>query len=151
MPSDETAPEAAPPSPWAEPVLLALMATTFAGSMAMMAFVALVGPVARVAGLAPWQAGLAVSASGVMWMLCARPWGLASDRHGRRAVLLAGALGFTLAYWALCLVIEAVLRQALPGLLAFLGLVACRALVGGAYAAIPAASGALIADRVPPA
>ncbi|MCQ4158680.1 MFS transporter [Roseomonas sp. GC11] len=133
-----------------DPVLLALMLTTFAGSMAMMAFVALVGPIARVAGLAPWQAGLAVTASGVMWMLGARPWGLASDRHGRRRVLLAGALGFTLSYWALCLFIDAALRWQWPALLVFAGLVAGRALVGGSYAAIPAASGALVADRVPP-
>ena len=131
-------------------VLLALMATTFSGSMAMMAFVALIGPIARVAGLAPWQAGLAVTASGVLWMLGARPWGLASDRHGRRAVLLAGALGFTLSYWALCLFIDAALRWQLPAGLVFAGLVLGRAAVGGTYAAIPAASGALIADRTPP-
>jgi len=131
-------------------VLLALTVAVFSGSMAMMAFVALVGPVARVAGLAPWQAGLAVTASGVMWMLGARPWGLASDRHGRRPVLLAGATGFALAYWALCLFIDAVLRWQLPAALAFAGLVLFRGLVGGAYAAIPAAGGALVADRVPP-
>ncbi|MFC7610630.1 MFS transporter [Teichococcus aestuarii] len=138
------------PPPQKDRVLLALMATTFSGSMAMMAFVALIGPIARVAGLAPWQAGMAVSASGVMWMLGARPWGTASDRHGRRPVLLVGALGFTLSYWALCLMIDATLRWELPEGLAFLGLALGRALVGGTYAAIPAASGALIADRVPP-
>jgi MFS family permease len=142
---------AAPRPGLRDPVLLALMVATFSGSLAMMAFVALVGPVARVAGLAPWQAGLAVTASGVLWMLGARPWGLASDRHGRRRVLLLGATGFTLAYWALCLFIDATLRWQLPAWLAFAGLVIGRAAVGGTYAAIPAASGALIADRVPPA
>ncbi|WP_426959507.1 MFS transporter [Muricoccus radiodurans] len=139
------------PAPARDAVLLPLMAATFSGSLAMMAFVALIGPIARVAGLQPWQAGAAVTASGILWMLGARPWGAASDRHGRRAVLLAGAAGFTLAYWALCLFIDAVLRWELPATLAFLGLVVGRALVGGTYAAIPAASSALIADRVPPA
>ncbi|MBP0494845.1 MFS transporter [Pararoseomonas indoligenes] len=133
-----------------EKVLLPLMVTTFAGSLAMMAFVALIGPIARVAGLQPWQAGLAVTASGVMWMLGARPWGLASDRHGRRAVLLTGAISFAIAYSALCLFIHGVLQGAVPPLAAFIGLVIGRALVGGAYAAIPAAGGALVADRVPP-
>lgn len=146
-----TKPDPAAPHPrMRDPVLLSLMVATFSGSLAMMAFVALIGPIARVAGLQPWQAGLAVTASGVMWMLGARPWGLASDRHGRRTVLLAGAIGFALAYWALCLFIDAVLRWQLAPTLAFLGLVAGRALVGGTYAAIPAASGALIADRTPP-
>lgn len=149
MHRDDSAAAGALP-PQRDKVLLALMATTFSGSMAMMAFVALIGPIARVAGLAPWQAGMAVTASGVMWMLGARPWGLASDKHGRRKVLLAGALGFTLSYWALCLLIDAALRWEFPATLAFLGLVLGRALVGGTYAAIPAASGALIADRVPP-
>ncbi|MFH5924335.1 MFS transporter [Roseomonas xinghualingensis] len=133
-----------------DPVLLSLMVATFSGSLAMMAFIALIGPIARVAGLEPWQAGLAVTASGVMWMLGARPWGLASDRHGRRAVLLTGTVGFALAYWALCLFIDAALRWQLPAVLVFGGLVVGRALVGGTYAAIPAASGALIADRVAP-
>ena len=145
---------AAPPdeaSPPPDPVIPVLMAAVFSGSLAMMAFVALIGPVARVAGLAPWQAGLAVTASGVMWMLGARPWGMASDRHGRRAVLLLGAAGFTLAYWALCLVVDALLRWQVPVVVAFLALVAGRALVGGAYAAIPAAGMALIADRTEPA
>jgi MFS family permease len=134
-----------------DPVLLTLMAAVFSGSLAMMAFVALIGPVAREAGLEPWHAGLAVTASGVMWMLTARPWGAASDRHGRRAVLMVGAVGFTLAYWALCLFVDGLLRWQVPVLAAFLGLVVLRGLVGGAYAAIPAAGMALIADRVAPA
>ncbi|UFN47867.1 MFS transporter [Roseomonas sp. OT10] len=137
-------------APVRDGVVTTLMAATFCGSLAMMSFVALIGPIARVAGLAPWQAGLAVTASGVMWMLGARPWGLASDRYGRRAVLLLGGTGFALSYWALCLFVDAVLRWQLPAALAFAGLVLGRALVGGTYAAIPAASGALIADRTPP-
>lgn len=140
-----------PPPASRDGVLLALMAAVFSGSMAMMAFVALIGPIARVTGLQPWQAGFAVTASGVMWMVTARPWGLASDRHGRRPVLMAGAIGFALAYWALCLFVDALLRWQVPVLVAFLGVTLGRALVGGAYAAIPAASGALIADRVEPA
>ena len=68
------------------PLLIANMACT----MAMMAFVSLIGPIARVLGLATWQAGAAVTVSGVIWMLLARPWGQASDRLGRRRVLLLG-------------------------------------------------------------
>jgi hypothetical protein len=58
------------------PPLLASMACT----MAMMAFVALVGPVARVLGLQPWQAGLTVSDT--LWMLLAPARGAARDRCG---------------------------------------------------------------------
>jgi DHA1 family tetracycline resistance protein-like MFS transporter len=109
-----------------DPILLVLMAAVFSGSLAMMAFVALIGPVAREAGLAPWQAGLTVTASGVMWMLTARPWGAASDRHGRRTILMLGVVGFTLAYWALCLFVDAMLRWQVPAMAGFLGLVLLR-------------------------
>ena len=60
------------------PLLIANMACT----MAMMAFVSLIGPLARVLGLAAWQTGAEVTVSGLLWMLLARPWGLASDRLG---------------------------------------------------------------------
>ena len=73
-----------------KPLLFASMACT----MAMMAFVAVVAPVARVLGLQPWQAGATVTVSGALWMLLARVWGAASDRHGRRPVLLSGVAMF---------------------------------------------------------
>ena len=129
-----------------KPLLLASMACT----MAMMAFVAVVGPVARVLGLQPWQAGITVTVSGALWMLLARVWGAASDRHGRRPVLLFGVAGVCVAYAAMCLAIDGALRT-LPGVLwSFLALVLTRGAVGAFYAAIPAISQALIADHVPP-
>jgi MFS family permease len=67
-------------------------------SMPMMAFVTLAGPVLQVLGLAPWQFLLAVTVSGVLWMLMARPWGAASDRLGRRPVPLTSLAGFACAY-----------------------------------------------------
>ncbi len=53
------------------------------GTMAMMAFVSIVGSLSRQLGLAPWQAGMAVTVSGVLWMLMAPIWGRASDRLGQ--------------------------------------------------------------------
>lgn len=88
------------------PLLLANMACT----MSMMAFVALIGPIARQLGMATWQAGAAVTVAGVVWVLLARPWGRAADRLGRRRILLLGSAGFTLAYWLLCLFVEGALR-----------------------------------------
>ncbi|MGE4324472.1 MAG: hypothetical protein AB7E60_15765, partial [Sphingobium sp.] len=46
-----------------------LMFETFVCSMAMMAFVSLAGPIARVIGLAPWQVGAAMTVAGVAWMV----------------------------------------------------------------------------------
>ncbi|MHC8286457.1 MFS transporter [Pseudomonas sp. XS1P51] len=128
------------------PLMIANMACT----MAMMAFVSLIGPIARVLGLATWQAGAAVTVSGVIWMVLARPWGQASDRFGRRRILLLGTGGFTLAYWALCLFIDTSLRILPSALLAFIGLMLGRGLIGMFYAAIPVGCNALIADNVEP-
>jgi len=139
-------PAPAAPAFGLRPLLFASMACT----MAMMAFVAVVGPVARVLGLQPWQAGLTVTVSGALWMLLARAWGAASDRRGRRPVLLFGVGGVCAAYLLMCLAIDAALRT-LPGVLwSFLALVLTRGAVGGFYAAIPAVGQALIADHEPP-
>jgi MFS transporter, DHA1 family, tetracycline resistance protein len=128
------------------PLLLANMACT----MSMMAFVALIGPISRLLGMATWQAGAAVTVAGVVWVLLARPWGRLSDRLGRRRILLMGSAGFTLAYWLLCLFVEGALRW-LPGAgLAFVGLMLARGCIGAFYAAIPVGCNALIADHVEP-
>ncbi len=71
-----------------------LMFETFVCTVAVMSFVALVGPLARTLGLAPWQAGTTVTVGGIAWMFMARAWGIASDRHGPppRAARRAGRL-----------------------------------------------------------
>ncbi|SDI21671.1 Predicted arabinose efflux permease, MFS family [Pseudomonas delhiensis] len=127
-----------------------LLFSTMAGTMAMMAFVSLVGPIARVLGLQAWQAGAAVTVSGVLWLLLARPWGNASDRVGRRRVLLLGSAGVTLSYVLLAVFVDTALRLQPVAALSFLGLLLGRGAVGAFYAALPAAGQALIADNYPP-
>lgn len=127
-----------------------LMFETFVCSMAMMAFVALAGPIARVIGLSPWQVGAAMTVAGVAWMVMARIWGAASDRRGRRTILLFGLSGFAIVYFLLSLFIDLALRTAMTPTLAFIGLVLGRGIAGVFYAAVPATSTALVADHVPP-
>ncbi|MFV3406300.1 MFS transporter [Pseudomonas sp. NY15463] len=128
------------------PLLLVNMACT----LSMMAFVALIGPIARLLGMATWQAGAAVTVAGVVWVLLARPWGRLADRLGRRRMLLLGSAGYALAYWLLCLFIDGALRW-LPGAsVAFVGLMLSRGLIGAFYAALPVAGNALIADHIEP-
>lgn len=126
-----------------------LMFETFVCWMAMMAFVALAGPIARVIGLQPWQVGTAMTTAGVAWMVMARIWGVASDRRGRRKVLLFGLGGFAISYFLLSLFIDVALRTAMPPLLAFAGLVIGRGIAGAFYTAVPVTGAALVADHVP--
>jgi len=120
-------------------------------TMAMMAFVAVVAPVARTLGMQPWQAGATVTVSGGLWMLMARVWGTASDRHGRRPVLLTGLTGLCVAYGLMCLAIDSSLRLLPPLAVSFGALVLTRGAVGGFFGSVPAVGQALIADHVAPA
>ncbi|ADU66636.1 MFS transporter [Desulfurispirillum indicum] len=116
---------------------------------AMMAFVAVVGPLVRALGLAEWHGGLAVTLAGVLWMLLARPWGRASDRYGRKPILLLSMGGFALAYLLLAVVLDIALYLSLGVVVTVTLLSLSRSLIGAFYAAVPPASAALIADRFP--
>ena len=130
--------------------LFPLMFETFACTIAVMSFVVLIGPLTRVLGLAPWQAGATVAVVGVTWVLLARTWGAASDRLGRRPVLLGSLLGFVLAYSALAAFVILALDWQPPAWLAFIALITLRGLAGAFYAAVTPTSAALVADHVPP-
>lgn len=127
-----------------------LVFTALTGTMAMMAFVAVVGPVVRLLGLAEWHAGLSVTAAGVLWMLSARRWGRLSDRIGRRRVLLSGLAGYAVVYIAMAVFVDSALRAPPAVWLSVVVLVATRALVGLFYAAIPPTAAAMVADEVAP-
>lgn len=127
------------------PLLIASLACT----MTMMAFTPLIGPIARTLGLAPWHAGLSVMIAGVLWVMSARWWGRASDRHGRRRILLVAMAGYAVAFAALALAIDVALHMLPAVAIALMILVVGRGAVGFFYAGIPAAGLALVADHVP--
>ncbi|MDA7416649.1 MFS transporter [Xenophilus arseniciresistens] len=131
--------------------LYPLLLAALLGTMAMMAFVAVVGPAVRRLGLPEWVAGLSVTAGGICWMLLARWWGRTSDRVGRKPVLLAGLGVFSLTYLAMALGVDLALRGAIGGVAAVLTLVVARSLVGAFYAAVPPTAAAVIADHTVPA
>ncbi len=132
------------------PGLPALVFAALAGTMAMMSFVAVVGPVVRLLGLSEWHAGLSVTAAGVLWMLSARPWGGLSDRIGRKRVLVIALLAYALIYIVMAVFVDTALRSPPAVWLSVLALVGTRALVGLFYAAVPPTAAALVADAAPP-
>ncbi|MNU29571.1 Tetracycline resistance protein, class C [compost metagenome] len=145
-------PALAPPSAATSSFSLTpLLITAGAGSMAMMAFVAVVGPMARLLGLSPWHVGTAVTAAGLAWMVMARFWGARSDRVGRRKVLLIALAGFSVSYAVLGLFMSAALAWVPAVLVSFLGMAAARTMAGAFYAAVPPVCAALVADHTPPA
>lgn len=123
------------------PGLPALVLAALIGTMAMMSFVAVIGPVVRMLGLSEWHAGLSVTAAGVLWMLAARPWGQLSDRIGRKRVLMLAMSAYTVVYIALAVFIDV----ALAGWLAYTNL----SLALYVAALLPLLALALLAWRLP--
>ena len=129
----------------------ALMLAALTGTMAMMAFVAIVGPLVRRLELPEWVAGLSVTTGGVLWMLLARWWGGVGDKRGRKPVLVVGFAALGLVYLALAYGIDLALRRDITAAAALVLLIVARGLVGAFYAAVPPTAAALIADTTPPA
>nr|WP_255220506.1 MFS transporter [Stenotrophomonas rhizophila] len=128
----------------------ALVFAAWVGTMAMMAFVAVIGPVVRLLGLSEWHAGLSVTAAGVLWMLSARRWGALSDRIGRRCVLLIALAAYAVIYIVMAVFVDTALQAPPAVWLSVLVLVGTRALVGLFYAAVPPTAAALVADEAAP-
>lgn len=137
----------ASPARSAVPVLVFV---ALAGTMSMMAFTAVIGPVARVLGMAEWHVGLALTASGVLWMLAAQHWGRRSDRMGRKPVLLMALAGYAVVYLVMAVFVDKALAAPPLVLISVAILVTTRAIEGLFYAAVPSTAAALIADEAPP-
>lgn len=130
--------------------LFPLLVEALACGIAMNAFIALGAPIARATGLAAWQVGAAQAMAGACWTVMARVWGRASDRYGRRRILLIGVAGFSAGIGGLALLVTFVLQEPTSPLLVFTGLMAGRVLTGLCYSAVPTTSAALVADHVAP-
>ncbi|WP_411851104.1 MFS transporter [Stenotrophomonas sp. LGBM10] len=130
--------------------LPALVFAALVGTMAMMSFVAVIGPVVRLLGLAEWHAGLSVTAAGVLWMVSARRWGMLSDRIGRKRVLLIALAAYAAIYVVMAIFVDRALQSPPALWVSVLALVGTRALVGLFYAAVPPTAAALVADEAAP-
>lgn len=119
------------------------------GTMGIMSFVAVVGPITRLFGLADWHAGLALTAGGVFWTLSARRWGKLSDRVGRKRVLVFSLAAYAVTYLLLAVLVDAALGHSPAMAVALAVLVGARALVGLFYAAVPTVAAAAVADQAP--
>lgn len=138
------------PSLHSPPQLWVLNFVALVGTMAIMAFVAVVGPLVRLLGLADWHAGLALTAGGVLWMLAARRWGKLSDSVGRKRVLVISLSAYAVIYVLLAVAVDAALASPPAIALSLAMLVGMRALIGLFYAAVPTITAASVADQVAP-
>lgn len=115
---------------------------------AMMAFLAVVGPIIRELKLQEWHAGLTVSIAGVLWVVLSRYWGRKSDVVGRKLILVIGVGGVAISYLILALFIDTAIVSPPAVILSLCVLVLTRGGIGAFYSAIVPVSNALIADHV---
>lgn len=128
--------------------LYPLFGAVFLSIAAMMAFLVIVGPIIRLFNLEEWHGGLMVAVAGVSWMFLSRPWGHASDKHGRKPILLIAVSGFAISYLVLALFLELAMSTTLSVLAIVVALTLIRGSIGAFYAAIPLSGNALIADTL---
>ncbi len=124
-------------------VLIIVMALV---SMGFMAFNAVLGPIARQVGIAEWQVGVIVTASGLLWMLSSRPWGRLGDRMGPHGVMLRGLLGYAATFTLLIGVVLGSIAHWWSALLAFVLLLVVRSTVSLFYSALPTMAQAYVAQ-----
>lgn len=125
-----------------------LVIANLACMMALMAFVAVVGSLARLLGLAEWHAGMAVTVAGVLWFLSARPLGGLSDRVGRKRVMTLSVAGFALAYLLLTTGLHYALESPPVWWVSFGLMMLGRGAMGVCYAGFMPSAHASIADHV---
>jgi MFS family permease len=127
--------------------LLAGLAVIASGQTVLFA---VLPPAARGMGLAPWQAGLLISLSGLAFAASMPFWGGWSDRRGRRPPILLGFVAYAALTALFALLLRAGMAGAFAGVPALLVLLPVRLLFGiGVAAAMPAAQ-AWVADTTPP-
>ena len=114
--------------------------------MGFMAFNAVLGPIARQIGVAEWQVGVIVTASGVLWMLSSRPWGHLGDRLGAHRVMQYGLMGYSLSFLLLVIIVMGSLAQWWTALAAFVLLLVVRSTVSLFYSGLPTMTQAYVAQ-----
>ncbi|MCD4758388.1 MAG: MFS transporter [Arcobacteraceae bacterium] len=115
---------------------------------AMMAFLAVVGPIIRALNMQEWHAGLTVSLGGILWVLLSRYWGKKSDIVGRKPILLIGVFGVAISYLVLAIFIDFAVVTPPLVFISLVVLLVTRGAIGAFYSAITPVSNALIADHV---
>lgn len=115
---------------------------------AMMAFLAVVGPIIRSLNMEEWHAGLTVTIGGILWTLLSRYWGKKSDMVGRKPILMIGVAGVAVSYLILAVFVDIAVASPPLVIISLAVLLLARGSIGAFYAAITPVSNALIADHV---
>jgi MFS family permease len=123
-------------------LLLSVAAVGFAQTVLF----AILAPLGREIGLVEMQIGAIISASSLTIFLTSPHWGRASDRWGRKKIILIGLFGYSIGTAFFAGVFQAALLGLLLPLTAFISLTVARVANATVMAAVMPASNAYMAD-----
>lgn len=128
-------------------IIFAVSAATAMGNTGLISVLPAIG---RSIGIADFMVSGIFSLSALLWAASSPYWARASDRHGRKPLMLVGLAGFMVSM-ALCgVVVSAGLNHVAPPLVIFGLFLLARALFGLFGAASNPATQAYVAERTPP-
>ncbi|MFT4631966.1 MAG: MFS family permease [Candidatus Pseudothioglobus sp.] len=123
-----------------------LLFSLIAVGMGQTVLFAILAPLGREIGLSVLQIGAIISASSITVFMCTPIWGRASDRWGRKRVILIGLFGYTLGTIVFAAVFKSALMGLMPPTIAFFALVISRMGHASVMSATMPASSAYMAD-----
>ncbi|MFT7131329.1 MAG: MFS family permease [Cyclobacteriaceae bacterium] len=123
-----------------------LLFSLIAVGMGQTVLFAILAPLGREIGLSVMQIGAIISASSITVFMCTPIWGRASDRWGRKRVILIGLFGYTLGTVVFAAVFKSALMGLMPPTIAFVALVISRMGHASVMSATMPASSAYMAD-----
>jgi MFS family permease len=123
-----------------------LLFSLIAVGMGQTVLFAILAPLGREIGLSVLQIGAIISASSITVFMCTPIWGRASDRWGRKRVILIGLFGYTLGTVVFAAVFKSALLGLMPPTIAFFALVISRMGHASVMSATMPASSAYMAD-----
>src|SRR5215471_17451180 len=112
-------------------IKVTIFASIALSTLAMAIILPILAPLIRELHLSVSDGGWMISIGSIATAVTAAAWGSASDRFGRKSVMLAGFAGLSVSYLLYAAAIWSGLAAMLSGSTLFLLLAATRGLVGG--------------------
>ncbi|MDB5425765.1 MAG: multidrug-efflux transporter [Phenylobacterium sp.] len=127
-------------------IIFGVSAATAMGNTGLLSVLPAIG---RSIGIKDYMVSGIFSLSALLWAFSSPWWARASDRHGRKPLMLVGLAGFMISMFACGMVVSAGLHQLAAPLLIFALFLVARALFGLFGAASNPATQAYVAERTP--
>lgn len=145
MPKPATAPEGLPKKTFA--IIFGVSLVTAMGNTGMISVLPAIG---RSIGIPDPMVAAIFSLSALLWAFSSPWWARASDRHGRKPLMLIGLSGFMFSMIACALVVMAGLHHLAAPMVIFVCFLFARALFGLFGSASNPATQAYVAEHTPP-